>query len=212
MSVEFRRQIPLAITFVISIFLILDYFLKMPASIAAVGGTLQNWGVIVIAFSLGLGAIVTLNTHLRRIQRRAEGQWAFSIVLFAAFFLFLGVGLSLGTLHPSWDWLYQSIMLPLYATTYSMWCFYMASGAYRAFRARNRESTVLLISGIIVMLGNVPIGEVIWGGFPLLRNWIMSVPNMAVNRGIVMGAALGAIILGLRVLIGKETGYLGRRD
>jgi len=212
LSLVFRRQIPLAITFVVGVYMILEYFVSLPMPMRDWGRYITNFGVVVLAFALGVGAIVTLTTHYRRIQRRTAGEWQYSIVLIATFVLFLTIGLALTTKHPGWDWLYQSVMLPLYATTYSMWVFYMASGAYRSFRARSLEAAVLLTSGCIVMLGNVPIGEMMWDMFPLIRDWIMAVPNMGANRGIIMGAALGAIILGLRVLIGRETGYLGSRE
>jgi hypothetical protein len=207
-----RRQIPLVITFVVGFYMIVEYFFSLPMPMKDWGRYITNFGVVVLAFALGVGAIVTLTTHARRIQKRTAGEWQYSLALIATFILFLVVGLSLTTKHPTWDWLYQAVMLPLYATTYSMWVFYMASGAYRSFRVRSKEAAVLLFSGCLVMLGNVPIGEAIWSMFPLVRDWIMAVPNMAANRGIIMGAALGAIILGLRVLLGRETGYLGTRE
>jgi hypothetical protein len=37
----------------------------------------------------------------------------------------------------------------------------------------------------------------------------MNVPNTAGFRGIMMGTAIGAIGLGLRILLGKERGFLG---
>jgi hypothetical protein len=212
MSVVIRRQVPLAITFLIGVYMLFEYYFVLPSSLQNISTYIQNFGVIMINLSLGLGAIVTISSHVRKISRRITGQWIYSVCLIATFILFVAVGFIFTTLGPEWKWLYESTMLPLYATTYSMWVFYMTSGAYRAFRARNVESAILLFSGSIVMLGNVPIGGIIWDGFPLLRDWIMSVPNMAANRGIIMGAALGAMILALRVLVGRETSYLGTRE
>jgi hypothetical protein len=37
----------------------------------------------------------------------------------------------------------------------------------------------------------------------------MSVPNMAAKRAILMGAALGAISTGIRVILGMERAHLG---
>jgi hypothetical protein len=61
----------------------------------------------------------------------------------------------------------------------------------------------------------VPVGAAIWGqdsflgGFPGIKDWIMSVPNMAAKRAILMGAALGAISTGIRVILGIERAHLG---
>jgi len=84
--------------------------------------------------------------------------------------------------------------------------FYIASAAFRAFRVRNIEATILLVAAVVVMLGRIPAGEGIFGRF---TEWLMQVPNGAAQRGIIIGAALGAASLSLRVILGIERSYLG---
>jgi hypothetical protein len=62
------------------------------------------------------------------------------------------------------------------------------------------------------MLARVPIGEaipVIGDYLPKVMNWIMDVPNIAGRRAIFIGAALGAVSTGLRVILGLERSHLG---
>ena len=69
------------------------------------------------------------------------------------------------------------------ATMFSILAFFIASAAYRTFRARTPEAAILLcFSAIIVMIGRVPIGAAISDVFPLLSGWLMDVPNLAANR------------------------------
>ena len=95
---------------------------------------------------------------------------------------------------------------------FALLAFYIASAAFRAFRARNAEATVLLVAACIVMVARVPMGEnlpLVGEKLPQFMNWIMDVPNIAARRSIFIGAALGAVATGLRVILGVERSHLG---
>ena len=47
---------------------------------------------------------------------------------------------------------------------------------------------------------------------PNLANWIMAWPNTAGQRAIMIGIALGVIATSLRIILGIERNYLGRRE
>ena len=103
-------------------------------------------------------------------------------------------------------WFYDHVFDPCNSTMFALLAFFIASAAFRAFRARNFEAGLLLGSAIIVMLGRVPIGRSIgW-----MADWFVAVPNNAGRRAIMMGAALGAIVTGLRVILGIERSHLGQ--
>ena len=113
--------------------------------------------------------------------------------------------------HPTFQVLFDNMVSPLQATMFSLLAFYVASAAYRAFRARNVEATILLVAAIIVMLGRIPFGDMLTGGrMTPLSEWIMNRPNAAAQRGIIIGAALGAASMSIRVILGIERTYLGK--
>ena len=103
---------------------------------------------------------------------------------------------------------FDYVLLPLSATIFALLAFYVASAAFRAFRARNVQSALLLVTAVVVMIGRVPVGKAIWGGFPQLQDWIMIWPNTAGQRAILIGAAIGMIATGIRIIFGIERPYL----
>jgi hypothetical protein len=106
-------------------------------------------------------------------------------------------------------WIYFKIFSPLQATMFSLLAFYVASAAFRAFRARSVEATLLLVAGTIVLLGQVAVGDAItFGAAAPAKSFLMDYVLKAAERAIVIGAALGVLATGLRIVLGLERGYL----
>jgi len=220
-----RREVPIAITFIIGMFMIVDFFVPH-AYVSASAEELKQWGTIIIAASILLGIGNLLRVHSKKIARKEEG-WGYSIVLLVIMAVMLWFGLWPGaTLGPNemvgtveegsyFNWMFLNMQVPLQATMFSLLAFFIASAAYRAFRLRSAEASLLLIAAIIVMLGRVPLGQAITQNLPekaqlpWLTEVIMEYPNMAAFRGILMGAALGVMAMGLRIILGIERSYLG---
>ncbi len=106
-------------------------------------------------------------------------------------------------------WIYDHVFAPCNATMFALLAFFVASAAFRAFRARNIEAALLLVSAIIVLLAQAPIGRWITTALPHLSDWILDILSNGSRRAIIMGAAVGAIATGLRVILGIERSHLG---
>jgi hypothetical protein len=92
---------------------------------------------------------------------------------------------------------------------FSVLAFFVASAAFRTFRARSVEATLLLLAALLVMFGRVPFGEMIFKPSPDVAEWIMSGPALGAKRAIVLGVSLGAIAMSLRIVLGIERSHLG---
>ena len=203
------RHIPVAVAFVSGFVMVVAFF-SGDASVSWFSQQQLTWVTIVTGFALVLGVGSLTRVSLGHIRRR-EKYWRYKVVLL----VFLAVstvsaivqGTERGTVY---DWLFQNMNSPMMATMFSMLAFFMASAAYRAFRARTVEATILLVTAAIVMLGRVPMGRAIFSYLPQVTDWIMNYPNLSVQRGIIIGAALGAASMSLRVILGIERTYLGR--
>ena len=211
-----RREIPIAICFLAGISFILEYFIPHQG-ILSVFETFRQWAIIVIAFAyvLGLANILRVNYHV--IQKKGR-DWPYKIILVLSLFFMITIGIifdiagirSGGIAEGSiFNWVYYNAQYPLQATMFALLAFFIASAAFRAFRIRTFQASLLAVTAILVMIGRVPVGERLWGSFPDLTEWIMNVPQLAGKRAIMIGAALGAISTALKVLTGLERTYLG---
>ena len=124
----------------------------------------------------------------------------------------VAIGVPFGPQYPAFEWLFNNIQVPMDATMFSLLAFFIASAAYRAFRARSFEATLLLVTAIIVMLGNVPVGDLIWSETSSMKQWILNNPNLSARRGIILGVSLGVISQSIRIILGIERSYLGGGD
>ncbi|MCI0632285.1 MAG: hypothetical protein L0Y44_16705 [Phycisphaerales bacterium] len=246
-----KRSVPLLIAAITGFVLIVAHFIPLT----------QNWGekamiwfdiLAAVAFILGGGNLLKMN--LRKVSDRKPG-WGFAAVTIIAFLATLAVGLFKVGVHPLQDhptyawsgdyvqeggafwWAYNYVVYPLTSTMFAMLAFFVASAAFRAFRAKNLEAMFLLGTAFIVLLGRTYAGILFTGWLPytdMLANdpavwhqmawWqqmlyglrldrlteiIMNVFNLAGSRAITLGIALGVVSTSLKVLLGVDRSYLG---
>ena len=206
-----KRQIPLLITFITGIIMIIAFFIPK-GFFSHIESVFFDWAMIIGGFTLVLGLFSLLLRNVMKIKRKSY-DWYYSVVLIIGLFATLIIGVITGISAGSpTQYIFVYFLTPLGASMFSLLAFFIASAAYRAFRAKSAQATLLLIAAVIVMLGQVPLGTLIWSKFPNLAAWVMSYPNMSAQRGILLGAALGGISMSLRILFGLERSYLGGGD
>src|SRR5207247_9251822 len=132
-----KRQLPLAVTFVMGVTFAFQYYIPHPVSEEAIT-TVSKWMQIISGFALALGLASIFHVHAVKIKRQVPG-WGYSIVLYAAMLITLIVGFwSKGETktdgaQTALGWLYDYSMVPLQGTTFSILAFFIASADYRAF-------------------------------------------------------------------------------
>jgi len=200
---------PILVTFLTGALLVAFFFI--PHHRAQETQTIMlDWANVVYAFALVLGSISLWTSHQKRVTSRAQG-WIYSLVTLLAlgFVTLWGIfqGVEEGTAVNTF---YNTVNAPLASTMFALLAFFIASAAFRAFRARNAEATLLLVTAIIMMIGRVSIGEFLWRGFPQVTEWLLDVPNLAAKRAVAIGVGLGAISTALKIILGIDRSYLGR--
>ncbi|MEA1972923.1 MAG: hypothetical protein U9N34_06485 [Candidatus Cloacimonadota bacterium] len=163
-------------------------------------------------FGVVLGVMSLFLMHGTKIQRKAP-NWQYSLVTLLGLVITALIGFKWGTQKGSpLLWIFENVQMPMSSTMFALLAFYIASAAYKAFRARSVEATVLLVAAIVVMLGQVPFGSIISDKMPDIAAWILNVPNLAAKRGIALGVGLGMVATSMKILLGIERTYLGGGD
>ncbi len=204
-----RKEVPLIITFLAGTFFIADYFIPH-TGFSNIAAMINGWAIIVVAFSYVLGVGNVLRINIARITKK-EKDWVLKVILVICLFFMLGIGIFGGIGENTiFYWFFYNTYNPMQATMFALLAFFIASAAFRAFRVRTLQAALLAVTAVLVMIGRVPLGESIWRKFPDFTEWIMNVPQLAGKRAILIGAALGAISTGLKVITGLERTYLGQ--
>jgi hypothetical protein len=235
-----KRTIPQILCTSAGLVLVVTFFLSSPQA-QSWQEQASIWFNILAAVAMVLGAANLVRVHLQKISDRKSG-WGYSGVTLVAFFVMLSVGLfKIGVPaspqypafpwsgqfdqegSPFW-WCYEYMFRPLLATIFSLLAFYVATAAFRAFRAKNTEATLLLGTAFIVLLAQTYAGTLLtdwvpleWQGMPTgdlrlenVKVTIMKVFATAGNRAIMIGIALGIVATSLKLLLGMDRSYLGR--
>ena len=205
-----KRDLVIAITFIAGAVILVDFFLDIP-SVGSTAQTFLTWSVILAAFTTALGGANLLRVHARKIAQR-QGEWWLSALLCAVLIGTVVLGIATTTSSDAYRFVWDNVLQPFSAMVFALNAFFIASAAYRSFRIRNIDATLMVIPALLVMLGRVGIGEVMYYRFPAIADWIMRIPNTAGMRGITIGAALGAITISCRILVGLERGHFGMKE
>ncbi len=206
-----KKEIPIAIGLVTGVLILFEYFFKAAVpSVEDIATSATNWGTIISAFAMGLAAANLMVIHGRKIRSRHPDAWMSYLMYFGIVVMVVTGFSTKGTVaNDVYSFFYDGFYVPLGNAMFSIMVFFIASAARRAFRARNVDAAFLLVSGLLVMMGNAPIGNLISPFFPKASNWFMNYANVSGNRAIMIGAALGMVLTGFRVILGIDRSYFG---
>ena len=190
------------------------------------------------ALLLGLGVFSVLRLHTNKLMKKQK-DWAFSLVLLLSMFTMIAVAYTdyyqnqnnpklvdqanWGFFQYAKDFLFDGMLQAMDAAMFSSIAFFILFAAYRAFRIRSVESTVLLGTALIVMLSLMGLAEYylskgvidrITGGNPghFMNNFALAeisrwIETNVQGPGIMAlgwGIGIGALSMGLRLWLSLE--------
>lgn len=216
-----RRRLIAAVTLLAGVYFFFQFFL--PEDVI-VGRTDFRLGLyhqkimdvvrVIFVMSFGLGLINMFRVHGSQIVRRRKG-WVNSLALLAALVVTAAAGLwgAYGE-NPAMDsffndFLFSGLMNNLSSAMFSLLAFYMVSAAYRSFRVQSLEAGLMMAAALVVMIGQIPLGCLLWGGMPEVRNWLMVQVSTPAFRGILFGALIAGLAMAVRMWLSLEKTSFG---
>lgn len=193
--------------------------------------SIGNFSNILTAFLLGLGIFSVLRIHARKVAK-SEKDWPFSVVLLCFMTLMVIFGYwdwanrksptgGMLDAQSNWAWqnytrdfLFDGLFQQMNAAMFSIIAFFILSAAYRAFRIRSIEATILLAAALIMMLSLMGSVASFWDGaagnvsqnltLSEISKWLRDNVQNSSLRGIDFGIGIGALAMGLRLWLSLE--------
>ncbi|MCA9872777.1 MAG: hypothetical protein KC441_03965 [Anaerolineales bacterium] len=209
----FRRGLPL----IIAVFFGVVTLLSLLFSIPEISSLILEWASFLAAVALLLGVINLFSVHTQRMagNRPVGGQNLYSAVLVISMLVVFGLGLTdlLGITENGTGQVFNWVQAPLEAALASLLAFFLLFSGIRLLqRQRTVYSILFLVTAVLILLSNALIFSPLLPQsasliLQQLRDFVQNVIVTSGMRGILLGVALGAITLSIRLLLGLERPY-----
>lgn len=200
-----RNTLPVIVGMIAAVIVFINYFVSNPI-INETTALLRNNVTLISAFALVLGAANLLQVNYRYWATKREGLW-WAGPIYLILFPILGIAGIMN--NPLYNFIYTNIGLPAEVAITSFVGFFIIQGMYRALKIRNIESLLITLSTFLIILGRIPVGGIIWGGFAPIHDWLLLVTGTAGVRALLIVYGFGIVSMGVRAVLGYERTQIG---
>jgi MFS family permease len=187
---------------------------------------LVSWAATLAALALLIGVLSVAGGHLSRIIRR-NSDWGYSLILILSMLAVIITGTLVGPVfnaetgewnYTSWPEslaeqpvrdVFRAFYQPLAASFLALLAFFSLTAALRALRRKTADAFVVVAVALLVLIGTALPADVL----PIFGEsvrWVSDYIALAGARAMLIGAALGAVVAGVRVLLGFDQPFLDR--
>jgi len=215
-----KRLVATLILGVVGLLVLID-FGGAGGTVGALAGLLINWAAVITAIALLLGIISVAVSHLQRVRLRSA-DWGYSLVLLLGLLSVIAVGIFFPLSSATGGFtfpgsladvpirtFFRVVYEPLASSLLALLAFFSLSAALRAVGRGSAEAIVIVVVACLVLLSQLPPLLALPGVGPGLQ-WLNDVVALAGARGLLIGAAIGALVASVRVLLGFDMPFLDR--
>lgn len=169
------------------------------------GAVILDWASLLAAAALILGVVNLVLVHLKRARRNY-----YSIALLISMLLVFALAITdaLGLTDHYVEGVFRLVQAPLEAALATLLAFFLLFIGFRLLQKRRTVwSLLFLLSALFMLIARGPLPAGLHAIVDPARQLFETLFVSAGVRGILIGVALGAITLGLRLLMGAERPY-----
>ncbi|NWF80421.1 MAG: hypothetical protein HXY37_10290 [Chloroflexi bacterium] len=214
-----KRLIAVLIAGVAGLIVLLD-FAGAGGAFAIFAAILVEWAAVITAVGLLFGVLSVAATHVQRIGARSA-DWRYSLLLILGMLVMIVAGMFFplpgraGIVLPASlaevpiRTVFRTLYEPIASSLLALLAFFSLSAALRALGRGSAEAAVIVVVAMLVLVAQLPPVTALPAVGATLQ-WLNDYVALAGARGLLIGAAIGAFVAGLRVLLGFDTPYLDR--
>ena len=201
-----RHLLPVAIAISFGILTLLGLLFSLSNLIDA----FLSWATFLAAVALLLGVVNLFSVHLSRMFAKRN---VYSGVLAISIIVTIGLGMTdgMGITDGGIDFIFKWVQAPLEAALASLLAFFLLFTGVRLLKERRTIWSILFLVTAVILLLLAALGALlppsIQSSITAIEGIIQGVFVMSAVRGVLIGVAIGVVLLSLRVLIGVERPY-----
>jgi hypothetical protein len=208
MSTFIKRDFPVLLIAVLGFLIVFNVFL--PYSILSDYRTFMTTLTTIIYYAaFGVGWFYGISAEYQMIRRNRNWQQYFvsagffGMLLLQSYIVFV-YSFPNAVVTAEYRWAMLTIYQWQSQAQYGIMFLYQCGAVYRVLRLRSMETIVLAIAALAFIFRSIPLFSSI-PGIMEFGDWVSGAPVLAGTRAATMTSSIGALVVGLRSLVGKES-------
>ncbi len=204
-----KKGLPVLIASFTGLTVLAGYYFQN--KLAPLLGLMINWGILLAGLAGLMGVGYLIKMHGLRISSNQKGK-GYSFLVLISFVFTLSMGLVLSPDHEFYRAWVLNIQTPIETSLLAIFAIILLTSSVYLIRTRGWTpmSIGFLVGALLALTSYIGILRITPGS--LAEKWISFIQRLPLAglRGIVIGMALGGLIVGLRVLLAAERPYDGK--
>lgn len=199
---------------IMGIWMMIAYF--FPEIVGTSATQLKAGATLLGGFVLVYSGIIGIRRNVLNVIRRVDTDiekwyWDAYAVALIAFYIIAALADPLRNNGAIPSFLYGDVAVAGFGALFSSLAFWNMAALLNIIRVRTAPVAALVVVMVIGLLAASPMVVAFVPGLNDIYTWLADIPGAAGSRGLIMAIGIGAIALSIRLILQKETSWMGEQ-